>query len=111
MIYPPETGLVVLLCLSIEISVNSKNDVTLTLHNLVTVTIVALKIWGGGVEVRKRKIILGGGIYRHPKGKVQHVVGDMEAILIQLEQNITYVIIGDADINMLNCEFCTRVTT
>ena len=28
----------------------------------------------------------------------------MEAILIQLEPNITYVIIGDAHINLLNCE-------
>ena len=48
MTYPPETSLVALLCLTIEISVNWKNDVTLTLYNLVTVTIVALKIWGGG---------------------------------------------------------------
>ena len=57
----------------------------------------------GWIEVSKRKIILG-GIYRHPKGKVQHFVDDMEATIKQLEPNITYVIIGDTNINLLDYE-------
>ena len=59
-------------------------------------------IWGE-LKLGREKIILE-GIYRHPKGKVQHFVDDMEATLKQLEPNITYVIIGDTDINLLNYE-------
>ena len=59
-------------------------------------------VWGE-LKLGREKIILG-GIYRHPKGKVQHFVDDMEATLKQLEANITYVIIGDTNINLLNYE-------
>ena len=59
-------------------------------------------VWGE-LKLGREKIILG-GIYRHPKGKVQHFVDDMEATLKQFEPNITYVIIGDTNINLLNYE-------
>ena len=59
-------------------------------------------IWGE-LKLGREMIILG-GIYRHPKGKVQHFVDGMEATLKPLESNITYVIIGDTNINLLNYE-------
>ena len=57
-------------------------------------------VWGE-LKLGKEKIIIG-GMYRHPKGRVEHFVADMETTLQKLETNITCAILGDININLLN---------
>ena len=57
----------------------------------------------GELKLGKETLVIG-GIYRHPKGNVQHFVDDMEATLQRLGSNATHVILGDININLVNCE-------
>ena len=59
-------------------------------------------VWGE-LKLGKETLVIG-GIYRHPKGKVQYFVDDMEATLQKLGSNATHIILGDININLLNCE-------
>ena len=58
-------------------------------------------VWGE-LKLGKETLVIG-GIYRHPKGKVQHFVDDMEATLQKLGSNATHIILGGININLLNC--------
>ena len=103
LIYPLEIIMGVWLCLFTKNITNLRNDLTLKSTNLVIVMIVDMKMYGDELKLGKETSVKA-GIYRHPKGKVQHFVDDMEAILQRLGSNATHVILGDINMNLLNCE-------
>ena len=59
-------------------------------------------VWGG-LKLGKETLVIE-DTYRHPKGKAERFVGDMETALQRLGSNTTHMILGDININLLNCE-------
>ena len=43
-------------------------------------------------------------MYRHPNGNIDHFVDSIEPIFSNIKDNVTYMVAGDIDINLMNTE-------